>query len=119
MFTNTITLDSTNYDLVSQSPYRSTRSDASQSLSEPKTLTISHEIAKNSRRSSALILDDVAVINNGTVVVKDSIKLLVKCQFNPYSGRADIQATINKQIAELQAFLAVPGNIDKFLNLES
>lgn len=121
MFANTLTLDTHNYDLVSQSPYRSMRSDATKPVSEPSTLTISHEVAKTGRRSSVVILDDNAVINSGTSITKDSIKSQFKIQFNPYSGRtaADIETTINEQIAQLQAFISVPGNIDKFLNLES
>lgn len=119
MFTNTITLGTTNYDLVSQSPYRSMRSDATQPVNAPATLTISHEVAKNGRRSSVVILDDNAVINSGTLITKDSIKAQFKIQFNPYSGRADIESTIGNLITQLSAFLAVPANVDKFLNLES
>lgn len=119
MFANTITLGSSNYDLISQMPYRSTRSVAGKPVNEPSTLTISHEVAKNGRRSSVVILDDNAVINSGTLVTKDSIKAQFKVQFNPYSGRADIETTIGDLITELTAFLAVPANIDKFLNLES
>lgn len=119
MFANTLTLNTHNYDLVSQSPYRSMRSDATKPVNEPSTLTISHEVAKNGRRSSVVILDDNAVINSGTLITKDSIKAQFKIQFNPYSGRTDIEATISELITELTAFLAVPANVDKFLNLES
>lgn len=119
MFANTLTLNSKNYDLVSQNPYRSMRSDSSKPVNEPTTLTISHEVAKNGRRSSVVILDDNAVINSGTMITKDSIKAQFKIQFNPYSGRADIEAKINELIVELTDFVSVPANIDKFLNLES
>lgn len=119
MYPSTITLDSVNYDLVSQSPYRSMRSNSAKPVNEPETLTISHETAKSGTRSSVLILDDVAVLNTTNSIIKDSIRTQFKIQFKPYSGRADIEAVIAAQIAQLQAFLEVPANIDKFLNLES
>jgi len=119
MYPNTLTLNTHNYDLVSSAPYRTVRSDASQPIAEPSTLTISHEVAKNGRRSSVVILDDIAVINSGTSITKDSIKAQFKLQFNPYSGRAVFETTINSLIGQLTAFVSVPANIDKFLNLES
>lgn len=119
MYPNTITLETIPYDLVSQNPYRSTRSNAARPVNEPETLVISHETSKSGTRSSVLILDDVKVINTGTSIIKDSIKSHFKVQFKPYSGRVDIETVIQAQIARLQAFISVPANIDKFLNQES
>lgn len=119
MYANNITLGSINYELVSQNPYRSMRSNSAKPVNEPQTLTISHETTKTGTRSSVLIFEDVGVINTTASIVKDSIKTQFKLQFKPYSGRADIENVINAQIASLQEFLAVPANIDKFINQES
>jgi hypothetical protein len=119
MFTPTITLGAVAYDLVTQNPYRSMRFDATQSLASPNSLTISHETAKTGTRSSVLIFEDIDVLSTSTSIIKDSVKTQFKCTFKPLSGRADIEAVINAHIVQLQAFLAVPENITKFLNQES
>lgn len=119
MYANILTLGSTNYDLVSQNPYRSMRSNSARPVSQPQTLTISHETTKTGTRSSVLILEDIDVINTSTSIIKDSIKAQFKLSFKPYSGRTDIETVIAAQIAALQEFLSVPANIDKFINQES
>lgn len=119
MYNSRITIGEINYDLVSQMPYRSMRSNAARPINEPQTLTVSHETTKSGLRSSVIILEDVKVLNTSTSIIKDSIKAQFKIQFKPYSGRADIEVTIASLIESLTAFIADPTNIDKLLNQES
>jgi hypothetical protein len=119
MYNSRITIGTTNFDLVSQMPYRSMRSNAARSINEPQTLTVSHETAKSGLRSSVIILEDVKVLNTQTSAIKDSIKAQFKIQFKPYSGRTDIEVTIGELISALSAFVADPDNVDKLLNQES
>lgn len=121
MYTPDLIIGTKTYALTSQRALSSIRSDASQPVTAPKTITISHENAKNLRRSSAVILDDTIIVSTaGAVVpVKDNIKVLLKVQFNPFGGRTTTTADINAAIAQLVAFLGVPANITKLLNQES
>jgi len=119
-FSPDITLDTQVYSLQAQRTNSSIRSDASQPLSEPNLLTISHENAKNGRRSSVVILDDTVVISpDGLNPTPDTIRLMLKLQFNPLGGRTDNEAVINALITQLSAFMADSTFVTKLLNQES
>lgn len=119
MYANRLTVGTTNYDLVSQMPYRSIRANAARPVSSPATLTIAHEETKSGVRNSVIVLDDSVVLNNGTTITKDTIKAQLKLSFKPLSGRADVEAVLSEMINTLTAFISVPENLDKFLNKES
>lgn len=119
MYATRITLGIDNFDLVSSMPYRSMRSNATRPMSEPQTLTISHEETKSGVRNSVVILEDVEVINTGTSVIKDSIKAQLKLSLKPYSGRVNNEDVARALFASLTAFVADPSNIDKLFNKES
>jgi hypothetical protein len=121
MYATDITLATNTYSLKTQNPNNSIRSDASQPVSEPNTLTISHEYAKSGKQSSVVIFDDKKLVSlpGATVPVADQVRTMFKIQFNPLAGRTDIEAVITQQVAELTAFLADSGNIDKLMNGES
>lgn len=119
MFNADVTLDTTTYSLVSQYPQSSLRSDASQPVSEPLTMKISHETSKAGRRSSVILLTDTAVVTTGASNVKDDVVAMFKVQYNPFSGRTTNEADILALVDQLKLFLADPANIDKILNQES
>lgn len=121
MYASDITLGTSTFALTTQRPLSSVRSNASAPVSEPKTLTISHENANSGRRSSVVILDDVKIVSTAgaLVPVKDTVKLLVKVQYNPFGGRTTTTADINSLITQLIAFLNTPANVTKLLNQES
>lgn len=124
MYSSTITLSATNYDLNLQNARSSVRSDATAPLGAPRTLTISHETnAKTGLVSSAVLLSDTKVIPVGTTNVTDVAKVYLKLQYNPANGRASLEADIKAMITELVDFVADATNgvafVDKLLNLES
>lgn len=121
MYSPDLTLGTSTYSLQAQRTNSSVRSDASQPLSEPNTLTISHEVAKNGMRSSVIILDDIKVVSPDGIknVSADRLRTMAKFQYNPLGGRLAIEADIKAQIVELTAFLADDANITKLLNMES
>ena len=121
MYDSDIVLDTTKtYSLTTTRPLSSVRSDAAQPVSEPNLLTISHENANSGRRSSVVIFDDTKVVASaGEIPVTDNIRLMLKVQYNPFSGRTTSTADINQQIVELVDFLSVPANVTKLLNQES
>lgn len=120
MYASDITLGTTLYSLRTQRVNSSVRADPTQNLKEPKTLTISHDVAGSGRVSSAVILDDIAVVQIGASSPQsDAVRVMLKLQYNPLSGRADIEATVAAQLAELVAFMGTPANITKLLNRES
>lgn len=121
MYTPDITLEGQTYALQSQRTNSSVRSDASQPVSEPNTLTISHEKAKNGRVSSAVILDDTKIVSTAgaTIPVADTVKVLLKIQYNPVGGRIDNDTVVENLVAQIVAFASNASNIDKLLNQES
>lgn len=119
MFATDLTINTRTYNLIAQRATSSVRSDATQPLSEPNTLTISHENVKSGRRNSVVILEDQKTISNGTAIINDSMKIMVKVSYNPFSGRTDIGVDLENLRAELVAFLSVPANFTKLLNQES
>lgn len=116
-----ITLGTDVYSLQSQRTNASVRSDAAQPISEPNLLTISHENAKNGRRSSVVIIDDTKIVStaNATIPVADTVRAMFKVQFNPLGGRTDNEAAINAAVTQLIAFLSDASYVDKLLNQES
>lgn len=124
MYSSTITLTATNYDLNLQNARSSVRSDATAPLASPRTLTISHETnTKSGLVSSAVLLSNAQVVPVGTSNVTDVAKVYLKLQYNPANGRASLEADIKAMITEMVDFLADPVNgavfVDKLLNLES
>lgn len=118
MFTPDLVLGTATYSLTAQRVNSSIRGDASQPLSEPNLLTISHENAKNGRRSSVIILDDTKIVG-GTTIVPSTVRTLLKLQFNPLEGRTDIETALAAQIAEVVEFLSNPALVAKILNQET
>lgn len=118
MFTPDIVVGTTTYSLRAQRMASSVRGDSTQPVSEPRLLTISHETAKNGKVSSIMMIDDTAVVSSGAVASSDTIRVLLKLQYNPLSGRTDIEATVNSAIDDLKALL-IPANITKLFNKES
>jgi len=121
MYTSAITIGTKTYDLQSQRTLSSTRGDASRAVGEPRSLTISHENAKNGRRSSVIIFDDTKIVSvaGASVPVVDNVRVLLKVQFAPSGGRTTTAADINELLTQLTTFLGTPANITKLLNQES
>lgn len=121
MYASDITIGTKTYSLQSQRTLSSVRSDATRSVSEPRLLTISHENAKNGRRSSVIIIDDNKVVSiaGANVPVSDNVRVLLKVQFAPSGGRTTTTADINELLTQLTTFLGTPANVTKLLNQES
>lgn len=120
MYTSDITIGTENYALRTQRASSSVRAEISQPVSEPRLLTISHENVKSGRVSSAVMLDDSKVVQIGaSAPTLDTMRVMVKIQYNPLSGRTDIDAEIKAMITTLTTFLGVAGNVTKLLNQES
>lgn len=119
MYTADITLNTKTYTLKAQRATSSVRGVSSRPVAEPLNLTISNETAKNGRVSSVIMIDDVKVVQVGTSIpTADTIRALLKIQYNPMSGRANIDTVVQALCADIVAF-ATPANITKLLNKES
>lgn len=119
MFTADITLNTKSYVMKAQRATSSVRGVATRPVSEPLSLTISHETAKNGRVSSVIMIDDTAVVQSGTSVAHaETLRAMLKIQYNPLSGRTSIDAAVQALCADIVAF-ATPANITKLLNKES
>lgn len=119
MFQSDITLNTKTYALSAQRTNSSLRRVSTRPVSTPLELNIAHEVAKNGRVSTAIYIDDVAVVQIGSSpATKDTVRALVKLQYNPMSGRTTTNTDIKAAIADLVSFLSV-ANIDKLLNQES
>lgn len=119
MYTSDITIGTEVYALRSQRTNSSVRAETSQSVSEPRLLTISHENAKSGRVSSVIMIDDSKVVQIGASAPSlDTMRAMIKIQYNPLSGRTGIEAEIKAMIAALAAF-STDANISKLLNQES
>lgn len=119
MYASDLTLGTRVYALRAQRTNSSVRAVPGEPVNEPNLLTISHDVANSGRISSAIMLDDTKVITLGTSSVADTVRCMLKIQYNPLSGRAGIEADINKMLTEIVDFLATPANITKLLNRES
>lgn len=119
MFSSDITIGSDAFSRTVTRPTSSTYSDNNQSLSNPRALTISHETAKSSRVSSAVILDDTATVVLGNTTSADNVRVLLKVSYNPLGGRVNLTDVVKAAIAQIVAFAGVEGNITKLLNKES
>lgn len=120
MFSTDITLGTHTYSLRTQRVNSSIRADPTQPINEPNTLTISHDVAGSGRVSSAVIFDDTKTVQIGASSPSpDTIRAMVKIQYNPLSGRAGIESAINALIVDLVAFIQAPANVTKLLNRES
>lgn len=118
MFTPDITIGTKTYSLTTQKPLGSIRSDAAAALSNPRQLTISHELSKTKRSSVVIVSDTLSVPVTGALPATDSIRVMLKLQYDPFAGRTTTEADVKAAIDELVAFLTV-ANVDKILNLES
>ena len=119
MYPSDITIGSDVFSRTVTRPTSSTYSDNNQSLSNPRTLTISHESAKSGRVASAVIFDDTATVTVGNSIAADNLRVLLKVSYNPLGGRADLTDKVKAAIAQLVAFAEVGANITKLLNKES
>lgn len=119
MFDNHINIGYDTFAKQSVRPLSATYSDNNQTLSNPRTLTISHEIGKSGQVSSAVILDDSAAVPVGNTLVNDRIRVLHKIQYNPMVGRADLAAHIREASHQLCEFVSDDTNLNRILNRES
>lgn len=119
MFASDITIGTRTYALRAQRTNSSVRADPSEPVNEPNLLTISHDVANSGRISSAVMFDDTKVITLGSSSVTDTIRCMVKIQYNPTSGRTLITDDVNALLEEVVTFLGTPTNITKLLNRES
>lgn len=119
MFDNQLTLGTDTFAKQSVRPLSATYSDNNQTLNNPRTLTISHEVGKSGQVSSAIILDDASTIPVGNTLVTDRVRILYKIQYNPLMGRANLAAAIKAASDQLVGFVSVEANLAKILNKES
>lgn len=119
MFTPDITIGTDVYSRIVTRPTSAVYSDNDQSLTNPRTLQISHETAKSARVSSAVILDDTMTVTVGNTTVPDNVRVLLKVSYNPLGGRVDLSGVVKNTIAQLSEFIQDEGNITKLLNKES
>lgn len=119
MFQSDITIGTNTFSKVVVRPMSSSYADNNQTLTNPRILQISHEVAKSGRVSTAVILDDTANVAVGTSLVASNVRVLTKISYNPLEGRADLDAAIKAAIVELNTFLSAEANVAKLLNKES
>lgn len=123
MYAQSITIGTNTYDLTTQRANSSLRSDASTGLDNPNLMTVSHDTASNGKVSSVIIFDSEEVIPcNDTCVTSpqsDNIRVMMKIQYNPTSGRAAIATEIDRLRVLLDTFTSDATNWGKFINKES
>lgn len=119
MFDNHINIGYDTFAKQSVRPLSAIYSDNNQTLSNPRTLTISHEVGKSGQVSSAVILDDMATIPVGNTLVTDRVRVLYKIQYNPMVGRAELAAAIRGASTQLVSFVSDDTNLNRILNKES
>jgi len=115
---DTVTLGTEEFAKTIERPTSSERAVAGLDVGKYQHLTISHETSKTGIRSSAIILDDLDLVTGEGNPVPDNNRLLLKLQFNPFSGRTDATAVIVAQRARLVAILADDALWTKFINSE-
>lgn len=123
MLPSDIILDTNTYALRTQRLNSSVRADVNRDLAKPVTLTISHETAKSGRVSSVVIFDSAEVIDCDAscnlTPTTDNIRMQVKLQYNPLSGRVATEAEIERLYEQVQLFLTDNALWVRFLNQES
>lgn len=123
MLPSDITLGDVTYALQTQRPTSSVRADSGRELEKPVTLSIAHETGKNGRVSSVVIFDSSEVIScDDTCAINpttDNIRVHLKIQYNPLSGRTGIDIELKRLLAELQVFMVSTDLMDRFENKES
>lgn len=121
-FSDPITIDATDYSVVSANSKSTLRANALQDLDKPELLTISHETAASGKVSSVIILDfgyPVACDTTcGTAASIEKDRVMLKVQYNPIKGEADQKVVLTAMIADIVLFLTNSANVIKLLNKE-
>lgn len=98
-------------------------SDVSQNVDSPKTLTISHETAKNGRVNSVIIVDsslpNICETTCATDPASSTIKAQFKLSYNPIEGYTDIDVALTGIIDLLMEVVNDPARIAKLKNKEA
>lgn len=123
MLTNDITLNTSDtYSLIEQRPTSSKRSISGLEPNVDGNLVVSHEVAKDGRVSSVVIIEDLLVpaINATTGIIPktDAIRVMLKLQYSPSTTRVSSDADIKKAIAGIVEFFGDPVKVNKILNRE-
>jgi hypothetical protein len=105
------------YDEVNRTGYKTVRSDASQDVTSPNLLVVSHEEAKSGRVNTVAYLDYSRIVDLDTNQ-EDNVRTQFKFSYNPKLGFPNIEAIVTEQIAQLQSFLTA-ANVAKLFNKES
>lgn len=119
MFNPTITIGTDVFAKTIVRPTSAVYADNNQTLSNPRSLTISHEVGKSGQVATAVILDDSAIVPVGNTNVNDKIRVLFKVQYNPLQGRSGLDTAIKAAIVQLSSFMSDDANVAKLLNKES
>ena len=120
MLNQDITLGTSVYSLITQRATSSLRSDASRALDLPVSLTVAHETASSGRISSAAYLDSDEVVEDANGVPStDTVRVMLKLQYNPLSGRTTTETELLRLRDQVIAFISDATNWDKMLNKES
>lgn len=119
MYPSTLILNTQTFEKKVQRPMSSVYIDTDQTLDNPRSLTISHEVAKSGRVSTAVMLDDTKSIVLANSIVADNTRVLIKLSYNPLGGRASLDTVVRAALADLVGFLSDTANIDKLLTQES
>jgi hypothetical protein len=120
MLPNDVTLNSNTYALQTQRANSSIRGDGGRDLDKPVTLAIAHETTNSGKVSSVVYFDSAEVMDTNTcpTPITDNIRVQLKIQYNPKSGRSGIETEIARLITDLNSFMA-SSDFDRFLNQES
>lgn len=122
MMESDITLGVNVYSTQVVKPTSTIRGDASREIEDPAILTVSHETGKNGRVSSVMIIDDSALVpcNDAcsTTPGISNVRGMIKLQYDPTDGRANLDTVLMVVLAELMALLADSALMTKFRNKE-
>lgn len=114
-----MTIDTSDFSLVTQRSQSSVRRDATAPVENPVSLITSHETAKSGRVSSVVYFDDEKlVVTEDGVSVPSNIRTQFKISYDPTSGRNDIETVLARQLVLINTFLAYAPYMDKLLNQE-
>lgn len=119
-FPSDLTVGTNTYSLVTTRANASIRSDATQPVSTPVFLQISHETAKDGSVQSVVIIDrvyDTPCVING-VPKQGKVRGQFKLAYNPTDG-ADIESFLTFVRDEITAIIGDSTNFTKFKNKES
>jgi hypothetical protein len=97
------------------------RANAARPIEDPEVLTISHEIAKNGKVSSVILIDDNEALPCTTTCntpTTSNVRAMFKLQYNPLDGRAGLVTSITYVINQLQLALNDATVMAKFVNKE-